>query len=311
MKYLVAIVGPTGIGKSSLGLSIAQRFNGEIINSDSRQIYRHMDIGTAKPSVTEFAAVPHHLFDIIAPDQPYSLAHYQASALEAIQHIQERDKLPVLVGGSGQYVWSVVENWQIPEVAPDQEFRERMVKIADEQGGGFLYKQLLGIDPAAAQKMLPGNLRRVIRALEIYEKTGVKPSALQAKKGHGFPIKIVGLTCERERLYDRINLRADGMMKEGLLDEVKRLMEMGYSPGLPSMSSLGYRQISAHLAGNMTLKEAVQAIKWESHRFARNQYAWFRLNDVRISWFDTAGVVKEKIDYTVSSFLQAQAQGKG
>ena len=311
MKCLIAIVGPTGIGKSPRGLSIAKRFSGEIINSDSRQIYRHMDIGTAKPSVADFSAVPHHLFDIITPDQPYSLAHYQKSALEAIYHIQERNKLPILVGGSGQYVWSVIENWQIPEVAPDPEFRERMVKIANEQGGGFLYQQLKGIDPAAAQKMLPGNLRRVIRALEIYEKTGRKPSALQTKKGHAFPVKIIGLTCERERLYGRINLRTDRMMKDGLLDEVKRLMEMGYSPDLPSMSSLGYRQITAHLAGDMAINEAVQAIKWETHRFARNQCAWFRLNDVRITWLDTAGVVDEKIDYTISSFLQAQAQTTG
>lgn len=152
MKCLIAIVGPTGVGKSSLGLSVAQRFSGEIINSDSRQIYRHMDIGTAKPSVADFAAVPHHLFDIITPDQPYSLAHYQKSALEAVYHIQEQNKVPVLVGGSGQYVWAVIENWQIPEVAPDPEFRERMVRIAEEQGGGFLYQQLQGIDPAAAQK---------------------------------------------------------------------------------------------------------------------------------------------------------------
>jgi tRNA dimethylallyltransferase len=186
-----------------------------------------------------------------------------------------------------------------------------MVKIANEQGGGFLYQQLKDIDPAAAHKMLPGNVRRVIRALEIYEKTGEKPSELQTKKGHAFPVKIIGLTCERECLYGRINMRTDRMMKDGLMDEVKRLMEMGYSPDLPSMSGLGYRQITAHLAGGMALNEAVQAIKWETHRFARNQYAWFRLNDVRISWFDTAGVVNEEIDYTISSFLQAQAQTTG
>jgi len=311
MKCLIAIVGPTGVGKSSLGLSIAQRFDGEIINSDSRQIYRHMDIGTAKPSETDVNAVPHHLFDIISPDQPYSLAHYQKSALAAITGVQEHNKIPVLVGGSGQYVWSVIENWQIPEVAPDAEFRERMVNVANEKGSDFLYQQLKCIDAAAAQKILPGNLRRVIRALEIYEKTGEKPSALQTKKGHAFPVKIIGLTCGRERLYDRINRRTDRMMKDGLIDEVKRLMEMGYSPGLPSMSSLGYRQITAHLAGGMTLNEAVQAIKWETHRFARNQYAWFRLNDARITWFDAAGVVNEKIDYTISSFLQAQAQRTG
>ena len=311
MKCLIAIVGPTGVGKSSLGLAIAQRFNGEIINSDSRQIYRHMDIGTAKPSYADINSVPHHLFDIITPDQPYSLAHYQKSALDTIARVHERNMIPILVGGSGQYVWSVIENWQIPEVAPDEEFRERMVSIAREQGGDFLYKQLKAIDPAAAEKMLPGNLRRIIRALEIYEKTGQKPSSLQTKKGHDFPIKIIGLTCDRERLYDRINRRADRMMESGLVDEVKRLMEMGYTPGLPSMSSLGYRQITGYLDGSTSLKEAVQAIKNETHRFARNQYAWFRLNDARISWFDTADVVNDKINYTIDSFLKVSAQRTG
>ena len=311
MKCLIAIVGPTGVGKSALGLSIAQRFHGEIINSDSRQIYRHMDIGTAKPSETDISTVPHHLFDIISPDQPYSLAHYQKSALGTISRVQERTKIPVLVGGSGQYVWSVIENWQIPEVAPDTEFRERMVKMANEQGGDFLYQQLKVIDPVAAQKMLPGNLRRVIRALEIYEKTGDKPSELQTKRGHDYPVKIIGLTCDRKLLYDRINLRTDRMMESGLVDEVKRLIKMGYTPVLPSMSSLGYRQITGHLTGSMSLKEAVQAIKYETHRFARNQYAWFRLNDTRISWFETADEVNEKINYTIDSFLKVSAQRTG
>jgi len=311
MKCLIAIVGPTGVGKSSLGLSIAQRFDGEIINSDSRQIYRHMDIGTAKPSVADFSAVPHHLFDIISPNQPYSLAHYQKSALAAIIGVQDHKKIPVLVGGSGQYVWSVIENWQIPEVAPDAEFRERMVSIANEQGSDFLYQQLRVVDPAAAQKMLPGNLRRVIRALEIYEKTGEKPSLLQTKKGHDYPLKIIGLTCDRERLYDHINLRTDRMIESGLVDEVKRLIKMGYTSVLPSMSSLGYRQITGHLTGSMSLKEAVQAIKYETHRFARNQYAWFRSNDTRISWFDTADEVNEKINYTINSFLKMSAQRTG
>ena len=311
MKCLIAIVGPTGVGKSSLGLSVAQRFNGEIINSDSRQIYRYMDIGTAKPSVDDINSVPHHLVDIINPDQPYSLSLYRESALETLNRVHERNRVSVLVGGSGQYVWSVIENWQIPEVAPDPEFRERMVSIANEQGVDFLYQQLKGIDPAAAQKMLPGNLRRIIRALEIYEKTGEKPSALQTKKGHDFPVQIIGLTCDRERLYDRINLRTDRMMESGLVDEVKRLIKMGYTPDLPSMSSLGYRQITAYLGGSTSLKEAVQAIKFETHRYARNQYAWFRLNDTRISWFDTADAASEKINYTIDSFLKVSAQRTG
>lgn len=304
MKCLIAIVGPTGVGKSSLGLSVAQQFNGEIINSDSRQIYRYMDIGTAKPSTAEINTVPHHLFDIIYPDQPYSLSLYCKSAVAAIAGVQEHNKIPVMVGGSGQYVWSVIENWQIPEVAPDFEFRKRMAAIAEEKGSGFLYQQLKSIDPAAAQKMLSGNLRRIIRALEIYAKTGDKPSALQTKKGHDYPVQIIGLTCSRDRLYDRINQRTDRMMAGGLVEEVKGLINMGYAPDLPSMSSLGYRQISGYLRGSASLDEAVQEIKYETHRFARNQYAWFRLNDKRIKWFDTADAVDEKINYTIDSFLK-------
>lgn len=311
MKCLVAIVGPTGIGKSSLGLSVAQRFNGEIINSDSRQIYRHMDIGTAKPSEAERKTAPHHLFDIINPDQPYSLSLYQEASLNTISEVHGRGRIPILLGGSGQYVWSVVENWQIPEVAPDPDFRGRMAKIAGEQGSDFLYRKLEGIDPAAARKILPGNLRRVIRALEIYEKTGEKPSVLQTKKGHVFPVQIIGLTGDRQRLYDLINRRTDRMIESGLVEEVKRLIEMGYAPDLSSMSSLGYRQVTGHLAGKMSLKQAIQEIKWETHRFARNQYAWFRLDDPRISWFDTYDAVSEKINYTIDSFLKVSARHTG
>ena len=311
MKCLIAIVGPTGVGKSSLGLSVAQRFSGEIINSDSRQIYRYMDIGTAKPSAAELNTVPHHLYDIINPDQQYSLSIYRASALEHIYGVQGSGRVPVLVGGSGQYVWSVVENWQVPEVAPDPHFRERMARVSAEQGSGFLYRQLEVIDPEAARKILPGNIRRVIRALEIFEKTGEKPSVLQTKKGHDFPVQVIGLTCDRERLYDVINRRTDQMMEAGLLNEVKRLIVMGYTPGLPSMSSLGYRQITGHLEGRVTLEQAVQEIKWETHRFARNQYAWFRLNDARISWFDAADAVNDKINYTIDSFLKASARRTG
>lgn len=304
MKCLIAVVGPTGVGKSSLGFSIAQRFNGEIINADSRQVYRHMDIGTAKPPLSELASLPHHLFDIIEPDEPYSLSQYHASALQAISGIQGRDKVPVLVGGSGQYAWSVIENWQIPGVPPDPEFRGRMAAIAGGKGVDYLYRQLTGIDPEGAKKMTPGNLRRIIRALEIFEKTGKKPSSLQTRTGHAFPILIIGLTCERVSLYDRINLRADHMIENGLVEEVRRLVETGYTADLPSMSSLGYRQVNGYLSGRLALDGAVQEIKWETHRFARGQYAWFRLNDTRIQWFDTADAVEEKINYTIGSFLK-------
>ncbi len=295
MKCLVAIVGPTAVGKSRLGTGIAKQFNGEIVNADSRQIYKYMDIGTAKPSPAERAVVPHHMLDIIFPDQPYSLAHFQASALRCISDIQDRGGLPVLVGGSGQYVWSVLEGWNIPAVEPDPVYRQEMARRAEEEGVESLYRELEEIDPAGAALILPHNLRRIVRALEIHRKTGVLPSSLREKKGLPYPVLIIGLTANRNRLYSLIDRRTEDMVAAGFIDEVKDLLKMGYDSGLPAMSSLGYRQMIDHLSGRTSLEEAVQTIKYETHRFARSQYTWFRPSDDRISWFKTEGEYTEKI----------------
>jgi tRNA dimethylallyltransferase len=286
MKSLVAIVGPTAVGKSRLAITVARRFNGEIINADSRQIYKYMDIGTAKPGLAERGEVTHHLLDIIEPDQPYSLALFQKSALNCISDIQRKGALPVLVGGSGQYIWSVLEGWNIPAVEPDPLFREEMARRAESEGVENLYRELEEIDPAGASLMLPNNLRRIVRALEIYRKTGVPPSSQREKKGLPYPVMVVGLTAERERLYNLIDRRTEAMVAAGFIDEVKSLLKMGYDGGLPSMSSLGYRQMIDHLSGRIELNKAVQSIKYETHRFARSQYAWFHPADARIKWFD-------------------------
>ncbi len=303
MKCLVAVVGPTAVGKSSLGIAIAKKFNGEIVNADSRQIYTYMDIGTAKPGAEERAAAPHHMIDIIFPDQTYSLALYQSSALRCISDIQSRGALPVLVGGSGQYIWSVLEGWSIPAVEPDHAFREEMARRAEMEGVESLYRELQRIDPASANLILPNNLRRIVRALEIYRKTGLLPSSLREKKGLPYPVLIIGLTAEREHLYSLIDKRTEAMMSAGFIDEVRNLMKMGYGSGLPSMSSLGYRQIIAHLAGRMGLVEAVQAVKYDTHRFARSQYAWFNPSDSRISWFDAGEGSSEKVPALLAEFL--------
>jgi len=303
MKCLVAVVGPTAAGKSSLGIAIAKMFNGEIVNADSRQIYRYMDIGTAKPGPAERAAAPHHMLDIILPDQAYSLALFQSSALRCISDIQGRGALPVLVGGSGQYIWSVLEGWSIPSVEPDHTFREEMASRAEKEGVKSLYRELQAIDPATASLMLPNNLRRIVRALEIYRKTGQPPSSLRQKKGLPYPVLIIGLTAERDQLYSLIDRRTEAMMSAGFIDEVRNLLKMGYGSDLPSMSSLGYRQIIDHLSGRMGLEEAVQAIKYETHRFARGQYAWFHPSDSRISWFDAGGGLTEKLSALLAEFL--------
>jgi tRNA dimethylallyltransferase len=283
---VIAIVGPTAVGKSKLALSLAQYFPLDIISADSRQVYRHMDIGTNKPSPAETTAVPHHIIDVVDPDEDFNLAMYHQLALEALKAVQQQGRLPLLVGGSGLYVWSLVEGWTIPRVPPDREMRRRLESRAEQGGGQNLYLELRGIDPVAADRINPSNIRRVIRALEIYYATGRSPSQLQRKKGPGFSALLIGLTQERSELYGRIDERVDKMIRRGLVEELERLLKKGYSPSLPSMSGIGYRQIAQYLQGEMTLPEAIDRIKHETHRLARHQYAWFRLNDCRIHWFD-------------------------
>jgi tRNA dimethylallyltransferase len=285
---VIAIVGPTAVGKSELALHLAQYFPIEIISADSRQVYRYMDIGTNKPSPAERASVPHHVIDVVPPDEDFSLAMYYQLAMEALKAIQQKGKLPLLVGGSGLYVWSLIEGWKIPQVPPNQKLRRQLESRAEQEGSQSLYQELQDIDPMAAAKISPSNTRRIIRALEIYRTIGQPPSQLQRKEVPGFPILIIGLTQERNELYRRIDGRVDKMIQKGLVAEVEQLLKKGYSPSLPSMSGIGYKQIGQFLRGEMTLPEAIDKIKYETHRLARHQYAWFRLSDSRIHWFDTS-----------------------
>jgi len=303
MNHLVAIVGPTGIGKSRLALRLAQTFHGEIVNADSRQVYRHMDIGTAKPGPKELSLVPHHLIGIVNPDESFSLAHYQALTYQTIRDIQQRHKLPFLVGGSGLYVWAVLEGWKIPPVPPDLEFRQSLEKKAATTGANELYQELRKVDPNAAQKIDPRNVRRVIRALEVYQKTKTSFSQLQGKKAPSFNILIIGLTADRAELYRRIDLRIDEMIGQGLVAEVEKLVNIGYDFNLPAMSSIGYKQIGVFLKGELTLATAIQQIKFETHRFVRHQYAWFRPKDERIHWFDIKAQAYSDIEATLTKFL--------
>jgi tRNA dimethylallyltransferase len=286
---VIAIVGPTAVGKSELALHLAQYFPLEIISADSRQVYRYMDIGTNKPSLAERASVPHHVIDVVEPDEDFSLAMYHQLAIEALKAIQQKGKLPLLVGGSGLYVWSLVEGWKIPQVPPDQKLRRQLEARAEQEDSQSLYRELQDIDPMAAEKINPSNIRRIIRALEIYHATGQPPSQLQCKELPGFSVLIIGLTQERSELYRKIDWRVDKMVQRGLVEEVEQLLKKGYSPSLPSMSGIGYKQIGQFLRGEMTLPEAIDKIKYETHRLARHQYAWFRLSDSRIRWFDVSG----------------------
>ncbi len=302
MDRLVAVVGPTGTGKSRLSIRLAQVFNGEIVNADSRQVYRHMDIGTAKPSPQELALLSHHLYSIVDPDEDFSLGQYQKLAFEAIWDIIKRNKLPVLAGGTGQYVWAVLDGWEVPEVPPDLQFRQSLeTRTPDE-----LYELLLQVDPESAQRIDRRNIRRMVRAIEVHRQTQIPFSSLQRKKSPPFNSLIIGLTASRTELYRRVDKRVDHMMKQGFVAEVESLQARGYDLSLPSMYSVGYRQIGRHLKGELTIEEAVKQIKTETHRIIRHQYAWFRLSDKRIHWFDVEKEIEPEVIDLVSRFLKGE-----
>jgi len=306
MNRLVAIVGPTGIGKSQLALSLARTFNGEIVSADSRQVYRYMDFGTAKPSQEELALIPHHLINIVNPDEDFSVAQYQELAYKAITDIQQRSKLPLLVGGSGLHIWSVLEGWRIPKVPPDPEFRRSLEEKAARVGEDELYRELMEFDPVAAQRIDPRNIRRTIRALEVHRSTNAPFSQLQHKKAPPFDTLIIGLTTDRKELYRRIDSRVDEMIERGLVEEVRKLVDMGYDFNLPAMSGIGYKQVGMFLRGELTLETVIQQIKFETHRFARHQYSWFRLKDDKIKWFDIQNRVDSEITAVLAKFISGE-----
>lgn len=300
MRHLVAIVGPTALGKSELALHLALAFDGEIVGADSQQVYRYADIGVAKPTAEQRMLAPHHLVDIINPGQDFTLALYQELAYRTIDDIHRRGKLPFLVGGSGLYVWSVLEGWEIPHVPPDRELRHRLEERATREGVRTLYSELREIDPLGAQRINPHNLRRVIRALEVCQTAKVPFSQLQHKSPPPFKTLIVGLTTERRELYRRIDSRIDDMMERGLIAETQSLMQRGYRFDLPPMTGLGYKHIGMFLRREIDLPTAVQRIKFDTHHFARRQYAWFRLDNERIHWFD---ITKESFEQHITTLI--------
>lgn len=302
-KRLVAIVGPTGIGKSRMALHLAGIFQGEIVSADSRQVYRHMNIGTAKPSPDEMEKVPHHLIDVVDPNEDFNLAIYQDAAHRAIADIHLRKKLPLLVGGSGLYIKAVIEGWHIPEVSPDDKFRYNIEKKSKNGGADELYRELVNIDPGAAVKIDRRNVRRIVRALEVHAKTKEPFSKLGYKKSPGFDSFVIGLTVDRTELYRIVDRRVDSMIESGFVGEVEDLLKMGYDFSLPAMSGIGYRQIGQYLRGEITLEEARGKIKTETHRLIRHQYAWFRLNDEEILWFDTSRNSERDIEKAVAGYL--------
>jgi len=301
-KTLIAILGPTAVGKSALALRLAQELRGEIISADSRQVYRGMDIGTAKPSAAEQHWVPHHLIDLVNPNEPFTLAEYQRLAYAAIAQVHARGNAPFFVGGTGLYVRAVLEGLSIPRVAPNVERRTEL----EREDALILYAHLQHLDSLAASKIDPRNKRRVIRALEVCEAAGKPISELQKLNTPNYRVLRIGLTMPRDEIYRRINARVDQMMTEGLIEEVCALLAHGYTADLPAMSGLGYRQIAAYLSGKCTREEAIHSLKRDTRRFVHHQYSWFRLDDPRIQWYNLTESRYDEIRTTVAEFLATQ-----
>ena len=294
------IVGPTASGKTAAALDLAARAKPrarvEIVNADSRQVYRGMSIGAAKPSPADLAAVPHHLIDVAAPDGPYSLARFLADARAAISAIKGRGAVPIVVGGTGQYVWGLAEGWDAPAVPPDAALRAELQAEAERVGATALHERLRAADPDAADAIDPRNVRRVIRAIEVCRATGEPFSRQRRRVAPEFEPSILGLAPEREALRARADARADAMLRGGWIEEVRELLRLGYGPELPAFSAVGYRDVAAYVGGELSLDETAERVKAATHRLIRRQRTWFKPADARIQWSaDGAALVKRAL----------------
>lgn len=306
MIPLLAIVGPTAVGKTSLAVETALRLHGEIISADSMQVYRHLDIGTAKPTQKEREKVPHHLVDMVDPGVDYNVTQYQKDAAEAIREVAARGKLPLLVGGTGLYFNAVVYNYQFSSMEGVPQVRHRLAEEAKVEGPGALHRRLQELDPESAARIHPHDVRRTIRALEVFSLTG-KPIHRQVEDTASSPscyrILAFGLNRPRESLYRRIGERVDQMMKEGLLEEVENLLARGYSPGLKPLQGLGYRHMLLHLTGKASLEEAVELLKRDTRRYAKRQLTWFKKNK-GIVWLTLENDTREEMSRAVKNITK-------
>ncbi len=308
---LVVLVGPTAVGKTAHSLALAQALAGEIVSADSRLLYRGMDIGTAKPTWEERQRVPHHLIDVADPDEVWSLGQYQDAAFAAIDDIWARGRVPLLVGGTGQYVWAVVENWRIPRVPPQPRLRAVLEAWGQRLGPEALHRRLAVVDPAAAARIQPRNLRRTVRALEVIFTTGRRFSEQRGKGPPRYRVLMVGLWLPRDVLRQRIAQRLDAMLAQGWLEEVRTLLARGYSPDLPALSGIGYAELIGYLQGRWSLEEAKARILRRTYTFVRRQANWFRRRDPRIHWFRSDPDVWTRILPLVQRFLASPGAGGG
>lgn len=296
-KKLLIIAGPTAVGKTDTSIELARKLNGEIISADSMQIYKYMDIGTAKPSIEEMKGVPHHLIGIANPDQEYSVALFQKDAKKLITEINERNKLPIIAGGTGLYVNSIIYNMDFTTTVSNWDLRNQLQQEVNEFGNEYLHDKLKLIDPEAAARIHKNNVKRVIRAIEVFHESGdsIGDFRRDLEYNHEYDFVLIGLTRDREELYERVNQRVDIMINNGLIEEVKKLIDLGYSEDLVAFKGLGYKEIISYLKGDCSLVEAIEILKRDTRRYAKRQLTWFKRYE-NMRWYNLS-------DYTSNQKL--------
>ena len=298
------IVGPTAVGKTGISIQLAERLGGEIVSADSRLFYRGMDIGTAKPTLEERLRIPHHLIDVADPDETWSLAVFQRLAAEAISDIQRRGRLPFLVGGTGQYIHAVTHGWTPPATEPDARLRTVLEELAKSRGNDWLHQRLALLDKTSAETIDPRNLRRTVRALEVIFSTGRRFSDQRGQSESPWRLLTIGLIRPRPELYVRVDARIEAMFAAGLLDEVRSLLAQGYSPELPTMSAIGYRECTSVLRDEMSLEDAKVRMRRLTRLFVRRQANWFKAQDAEIHWFKAGEEKMAEIEKRIRAFLE-------
>lgn len=293
--WVIMIVGPTAVGKTDLAISIAKSVNAEIISADSRLFYKGMDIGTAKPTPEQQAQMQHYLVDVAEPNEIWSLSMFQSECHQLINEIHQRGKLPMLVGGTGQYFRALLEGWEIPVSEPDHSMRDVLERMGNEIGAEALYEKLQLLDPEAAEKIDPQNLRRTVRALEVILLTGEKFSEQRRKTDPQYRFWIIGLTRPRPELYERIDERIELMFTNGLVEETKKLLDSGIAAENPNMSAIGYREVAQYIRGEISLGEAKMLMKRKTREFVRRQANWFKLEAPNIHWYTMGSDVEQQI----------------
>ncbi|MFO1446004.1 tRNA (adenosine(37)-N6)-dimethylallyltransferase MiaA [Bacillus sp. Bva_UNVM-123] len=309
-EKLVVLIGPTAVGKTKLSIELAKKFNGEIISGDSMQVYKGMDIGTAKIKSNEMKGIPHHLIDIKEPEESFSVAEFQELVRMKISEINQRKKLPIIVGGTGLYIQSVIYDYQFSEAPSDEDFRRKLEKRVEIEGNEKLHLELQQIDFESAERIHPNNIRRVIRALEVYHCTGKTMSELQ-KNQHPelvYDASVIGLTMDREALYKRINMRVDIMLEEGLIFEVEKFYKRGLR-NCQSIQAIGYKELYDYFDNRSTLAEAIEQLKQNSRRYAKRQLTWFR-NKMTVNWYDMSKVDESTIFEKKLAEISAHIEGK-